>query len=477
MDLRDYLRAARERWILVAVMFLLSVSAAAATSFLVTPQYAATTRLFVSTPASADGNTQYQSNLFSQERALSYAEIIRGKRVAQMVIDSLDLPVTAEQLASQVTAEVVPETVLLDATVTDASPAQAETLANAVSAAFIALVNELETPDGAASATVTVTVVESADQPNAAVSPNIPLNVGLGALVGLLLGLGLAILRAALDNTVKSANDVANATDAPTIGAVVLDATMSKGLPTAGTTNHSKGVETYRQIRTNLQFVDVDNPPRVLVITSAVAREGKTTTAVNLALVLAQSGQRVVLLEADLRRPRVTRYMNLVSGTGLTNVLAGMAALDDVIQPCGDGKLSVIAAGGQPPNPSELLGSAHMSSMLQELRDSHDYVIIDTPPLLPVTDAAVLAVHADGAVIVTKYGFTKREQLRTAAETLKAIEARHLGTILNMVPQKALSYGYGHEPDARGQGGSEGGHSIRTGRGSKRRKKKDWRGY
>lgn len=154
-----------------------------------------------------------------------------------------------------------------------------------------------------------------------------------------------------------------------------------------------------------------------------------------------------------------------------------MAALDDVIQPCGDGKLSVIAAGGQPPNPSELLGSAHMSSMLQELRDSHDYVIIDAPPLLPVTDAAVLAVQADGAVIVTKYGFTKRDQLRTAAETLQAIEARHLGTILNMVPQKTVSYGYGYEPDAKRQGGSRGGQDIRIGRRSKTRKVKDWREY
>ncbi len=477
MDLRDFLRAVRERWILVAVMFILSVSAAGATSYLLTPQYEATTRLFVSTPASTDGNTQYQSNLFSQERALSYAEIIRGKRVAQMVIDDLDLPIAAEQLSSRVSAEVVPETVLLDATVTDASPAQAQILANAVGAAFITLVKDLETPDGAASATVTVTVVESADQPTSAVSPNVPLNVGLGALVGLLLGFGLAILRAALDNTVKNANDVADATSAPTIGTVMYDATVSKGSPTAPANSHAKGAEAYRQIRTNLQFVDVDNPPQVLVVTSAIAGEGKTTTAINLALVLAQSGQRVILLEADLRRPRVTRYMHLVGGAGLTNVLAGTADLDDVIQPYNDGKLSVVAAGPQPPNPSELLGSAHMSSMLQELRESHDYVVIDAPPLLPVTDAAVLAVQADGAVIVTRYGITKREQLRAAAETLQAIEARHLGTILNMAPQKTLNYGYGYESDGQRQSRSKGGRRGRTRARNRQRTTKTWREY
>lgn len=478
MDLRGYLDAVRERWILVVVMFLLAVSAAGVTSYLITPQYEATIRLFVSTPSSADGNTQYQGNLFSQERALSYAEIIRGKRVAQLVIDELDLTITAEQLAGQVSAVVVPETVLLDATVTDPSPAQAETLANAIGSAFIVLVTDLETPGDADSPTVTVTVVESADLPTAAVTPNLPLNLALGALVGLLLGFGLAILRGALDNTVKTTSDVSDATDAPTIGAVIFDPMINKGQPTAQTLSHSKGGETYRQIRTNLQFVDVDNPPRVLVVTSAVAGEGKTTTAINLALVLAQSGKRVVLLEADLRRPRVTRYMNLVSGTGLTNVLSGMVSLDDVIQPYGDGKLTVVAAGPHPPNPSELLGSAHMRSLLLELREAHDYVVIDAPPLLPVTDAAVLAVHADGAVIVTKYGVTKREQLRMAAATLQSIEARHLGTILNMVPQKTRSYGYGYgyEADPKPHRESSKSRGIRP-RSRNRLPAKTWREY
>lgn len=455
MDLREYIRAVRAHWILALVMLVLSVSAAGLGSFFTTPEYSATTRLFVSTPESSDTVNQYQGNLLSQQRVLSYAEIIRGKRVAQLVIDDLQLPLTAQELSTQVSTEVVQDTVLLDVTVTDGSPAQAQTLANTLAEKFIALVGELETPGDVAgsAAPVNVTVLESADRPSTPVIPNVPLNLGLGALIGLMLGVGLAILRTVLDNTVKSKDDVADATDAATIGAVMFDPLLSKGLPATRATSPSKVAETYRQIRTNLQFVNVDDPPRILVVTSAVPGEGKTTTAINLALVLAESGQRVVLLEADMRRPRVTNYMRLIEGTGLTNVLAGTADLADVLQPYRDGKLSVIASGPNPPNPSELLGSAHMNSVLANLRESYDYVVIDAPPLLPVTDAAVLAVQADGAVIVTRHGSTKREQLRMAAESLRGIEARLLGTILNMVPQKTgasrYGYGYGYEPDVR----------------------------
>jgi receptor protein-tyrosine kinase len=201
-----------------------------------------------------------------------------------------------------------------------------------------------------------------------------------------------------------------------------------------------------------LQFLNVDNPPRVIVVTSSVPGEGKSTLAVNLSTALAQSGSRVTLVEADLRRPRVTRYMGLVGGAGLTNVLAGTAELHEVTQPWGDGKLSVLAAGPMPPNPSEMLGSAQMRSLLQSLRETQDYVIIDTPPLLPVTDAAVLSVLADGCVITTRFGKTRREQLTEAAATLSRIDAKLLGIVLNRVPQAAAvargyGYGYGYKAD------------------------------
>jgi receptor protein-tyrosine kinase len=161
----------------------------------------------------------------------------------------------------------------------------------------------------------------------------------------------------------------------------------------------------------------------------------------------------VVLVEAVLRRPRVTRYMGLVGGAGLTDVLAGNAELGDVLQPWGDGKLSVLGAGPMPPDPSEMLGSAHMRNLLETLREDNDFVVIDTPPLLPVTDAAVLAVVAvvaDGCLITTRYGSTRREQLAEAANVLGRIDAKLLGVVLDRVPHStaiARGYGYGYEAD------------------------------
>jgi receptor protein-tyrosine kinase len=159
-----------------------------------------------------------------------------------------------------------------------------------------------------------------------------------------------------------------------------------------------------------------------------------------------------MLVEADLRRPRVTAYMGLVGGAGLSNVLAGTAELDDVTQLWGDGKLSVLGAGPMPPNPSELLGSAHMRALLDRLREENDFVVIDAPPLLPVTDAAVLSVAADGCLLVTRYGSTRRDQLAEAANVLTRIDANLLGVVINRLPQSAAisrgyGYGYGYRPD------------------------------
>ncbi len=200
-------------------------------------------------------------------------------------------------------------------------------------------------------------------------------------MLGLIAGIGLVILREQLDNTVKETDEVEEIADAAVIGGVLYDSDFAKKPIARQLRGQSRSAEAFRQIRTNLQFLNIDNPPRVLVISSSVPGEGKTTTAISLAVVLAQSGQRVALVEGDLRRPRVTKYLDIVSGAGLTNVLAGAASLEDVLQPLGDGKLTVLGSGPTPPNPSEMLGSAHMRQLITELREINPYVMIDSSPL------------------------------------------------------------------------------------------------
>jgi succinoglycan biosynthesis transport protein ExoP len=192
--------------------------------------------------------------------------------------------------------------------------------------------------------------------------------------------------------------------------------------------------ESFRQLRTNIQFLDVDDPIKVVVVTSAVAEEGKSVTSANLALAMMATSARVLIIEADLRRPVQSDFFGVERAAGLTDVIAGRVDLDDVLQPWGTDGLAILPSGHLPPDPSELLGSAAMSKLLGRLRERFDFIVIDTPPLLPVTDAAVLATQADGVVLVVRYGKTSRHQVSSALRSIRAVGARFLGTVLTMAP-------------------------------------------
>ena len=452
VEITDYLRVLRNRWRMIAAVLVLCMLAALGSSLLTTPKYAASTQLFVSTTAQggAAAAAAYEGGLFSQQRVTSYSQLIQGGQVAQRVVDALKLNISAAQVASEVSVAVVPNTVILTVTVTDPSPERARDIANVLSSQFTKLAAELETPQGGTAAAAKVTVVQQAGRPTTPVTPNTRRNLEIGAIVGLLLGAGLALLRDRLDNTVKDRREVVEATQAAVVGAIPFDSDRPKHPLVSFGEGHSSSAEAYRQVRTNLQFLDVDNPPRAVVVTSAVPNEGKTTTALNFAFALGEAGHRVALVEADLRRPRLARYLQLVENVGMTNVLSGAAELDDVLQPTANPAVKLLAAGPHPPNPSELLGSSRLKMLLATLRGRFDYIVFDAPPLLPVTDAAVLTAHADGAILVARHGHTERDKLARAAENLRSVDGRVLGTILNMVPVKSSGYDYAYyyETDA-----------------------------
>ena len=449
MDFRDYARTLRKRWLLIVSMTILGIGAATAFSLLSTPVYRAETQLFVSAAGGGTGITDaYQSGLFSQQRVKSYAQIIDSPQVLDPVIERLGLKITAEKLGESVSATAPLDTVLIDVRVDNTSPTRARDLANAIGEEFSSRVKALETPTTGV-APVAVTVVREASLPTSPVSPRTTINIALGALIGLALGIGIAVLREALDTTVKKVDDLQRITQVATLGMVAYDSDAGKKPLVAHLDPHSIRAESFRTLRTNLQFVDIDRPPRTVVVSSAVAGEGKSTTACNLAITLAQAGIRAVLVEADLRRPKISDYLGIESAVGLTSVLIGRVTVDEALQTWGRSGLAVLASGPIPPNPSELLGSGHMVALLRDLQARFDVVIIDAPPLLPVTDAAVLSRICDGAVLVVRYGKTRRDQLEHTVEALRAVDARILGTVLNMVPTKGAdssgyAYGYGY---------------------------------
>jgi len=450
VDLHGYVQAVRKYWWLVLLMTGLCVGASIVLTYTATPQYESSVTFFVSTSANADG-TALQADQYAQRRVNSYVGLLTSEKLAQSVIDNAHLDMTVSQVTGSIAAAADLNTVLLTATVTNSSPERSLAIATAISTQFGQMVAQLDNHGSPENANVVLNVVSGPTLNPVPVSPRKTLNIGLGVLLGLALGLAAAILREVLDNTVRSPQVLRTMSEAPVLGVIAADRGSKKSPLIVD--NHARSVraEAFRQLRTNLQFIDAARPVGVLVVTSSIANEGKSTTAINLAVSFSDSGRRVLLIEADLRRPRVAEYLDLEGAVGLTNVLVGQAAIDDVLQPWGRGGLTVLPSGTIPPNPSELMGSPLMAELIIQLRKSFDMIIIDTPPVLPVTDAAVASRLVDGVVLVVRYGKTTRNQVSTALRSLTAVDARVLGTVLTMSPVKGAeaysAYGYYEDDD------------------------------
>lgn len=450
MDLRAYLGVLRRRWIVVVACLVAGIAVSVLFLLRATPQYASTARLFVSTPGSDAANAQaYQGGLFSQQRVTSYADLIKGSTVAERVLQQVGSNESPASLVGQITAKVAPDTVILQVTVTDPDPARAQLLAQTTAEVFTEYVGELESANDPSRAVIKANIVDAANLPTSPVSPRPLITIGLGTLIGLLVGLAAAWLRETLDTTIKTPEGLAELAGAGSLGAVFYDPDAVKRPLIADLDTHAPRVEAFRILRTNLQFLNVDNASAIFTVTSPLPGDGKSTTAVNLAIALAQAGRRTLLLEADLRRPRVGEYLDLESAVGLTTVLIGQAELADVVQPWGKDGLHVVTSGPLPPNPAELLQSNAMTGLLKQLLNQYDVVIIDAPPVLPVTDSALLAAASDGAILVARHGETTRDQVVQSRQRLESVDASLLGTVLNFAPAKgagSYGYSYGYSP-------------------------------
>jgi len=446
LDLRDYWRTIRRRWRVVVVTLLITTAVAAFVTWQTTPEYASSSRLFVAT-TDADASQAYQGGLFATQRVTSYADLVpKSRQLADDVVEALGGDANAAELQDQVTAQVVPETVNLEITATDPDPVRARDISQAYAEALSDLVSNLETPEGKTDALIRAQIVDNAQVSDKPVSPQPTRNIGLGVLFGLLLGVGLGVVRELLDNSLSTSEDTAEVTPAPVLGQITSDPQAVRQAPQVALAGTSHWAESFRVLRTNMQYIEVDHDQKVFAVTSALPSEGKTTTAINLALTLALTNQRVALVECDLRRPLVASRLGIDGAVGTTSVLIGKVSLHDAIQTV-DGGLSVLACGPIPPNPSELLQSKAMDNLLKQLRAEYDVVLLDAPPLLPVTDAALLAAQTDGALVVVRHGKTTRDQLEHAIERLDAVDGKALGVVINMVPAKRAGGAYTYQYD------------------------------
>jgi capsular exopolysaccharide synthesis family protein len=439
---REYLDILRRRWLSIVIITLATLASAAAVTLMMPKAYTATTRVFFAV-AGDSVSALAQGSSFVEKQMGSYAEVATSPKVLDKVVEQLGLSTTAVELADSIEATVSVDTVIIEIAATDPNPQQAARIANAVATELSKAAGDLTPALANGSEAVRASTLAAAQVPTSPSSPNILRNLGVGLLLGLLLGFATAVLRKLLDTKVRTEQDVRALTDHPVLGVVAFDQEVPRHPVILRDEPLAAPSEAVRRLRTNLQFIDVANRPKSIVISSSIPAEGKSTIAINLAVSLADTGARIILVDADLRRPSMAEYLGIEGNVGLTTVLIGRADVNDVVQPLGKTSLDLLPSGQIPPNPSELLGSPAMADLLAKLTASYDMVLLDSPPLLPVTDAAVLTKMAGGALVVVGADRIHRPQLQETLGSLQTAGAHILGIVMNkMERREAATYSY-----------------------------------
>jgi succinoglycan biosynthesis transport protein ExoP len=433
LSLREYLQVLREGkwWIAAGLLFGMLTGQLVALHSV--PSYIATKTLYFSAiEGGGEPGQAYNGALLAEQKAHAYAQLI----VSDRVLDEVSFDTGGPVSANAITVESAAGNPTLVVKVADPSPQRAAQVADSLGDKAANLVSELERPrDPLLSTVVTLRILAPADVPTTPASPNFKVDVLVGAVIGTFLGLSVALIRRSLDTSLCTREALEELTDLPLLGTLPYDR-QSRGTPSLIPGRPSGRVaETVRQLRVNLRAAGVGSTSKSLLVTSAAAGEGKTAMVCNLAAAFGFEGDRVLLIDANLRRPAVGKYLKIAPTIGLSTVLQGECRPNDAIESWRDGLFDVLASGPIPENPSELLGSKRLTAMLTDFKSRYDVILVDSPALLPVADGSVLARACDAAVLVVTYGRTPASQVTDALAALRAVSARVLGCAFFKAPQ------------------------------------------
>jgi len=440
MELRQYLVVLQRRWWVLLAGTLLAASGGYLVSKQLPPIYQAQSTLILNLATQSAAPT-YQDVTTSQALTKTYAQVITARSTLEEAAARLGGGVTASALRN-VSGTDVPLTELLKVSFESRDPRFAAGVVNTVSEVFAERVRTAQLgqtgdqqpanppPNGLN----TIFILDRASVPRFPVSPSIPLNTALAGIAGLILATAVVLVLEYLDDTVQGLEELGSL-ELNLMGTV--HRVQTRGVaPNVLLGDNSQGAfaERYRQLRTNLEFAGIETAIKTLIITSCRLGEGKTTTACNLAVMLARAGQKVILVDADLRRPSVHTFFNMDNQCGLTTGLfAAPAAVEGLLHAGPSENLRILTSGPLPPNPSELLSSKRMSRLIIELRDLADIVVFDTPPTVSVADTSVLAARVDAVLLVVDAGRTRASTLRFTVDVLGRSRVRLLGAVLNKV--------------------------------------------
>lgn len=423
--------ALRKFWALIVGLTLVAGVAGYLVSSTVTPQFQSTATLYFALDQGTTGADLNQGATYTQNQMLSFAQIATSSRVLEPVISDLELPSTPRELARTVAITIPQDTSILEVTVTSTDPERAADIANRVSAEIAVVVQEVgaKGPEGAA--TITASVIDDAVAPSVQSSPNKTRDAGLAAALGFLLGVLAAFIATIADTRVRNEAAVARITDHPVLGVVTQAKRGTDAALIVAREPHSHIAEDFRRVQSAIAFTVIGRRSRRLLVTSASPGEGKSTFSTNLALTLADTGERTLLVDADLRRPRVADLFGIDSSVGLTTVLMEESDLDAAAFSWGESGPDILASGALPPNPAAIVTSDAFRAVLDAASERYDVVILDSPPVLTVADSNLLAPLADGVVIVVDASKTRLPQLANTVRSIESAGGRILGIVLN----------------------------------------------
>jgi capsular exopolysaccharide synthesis family protein len=446
VDLTPALALVRRRWVSLLACLLLGVLGGGLAYEQTPATYQSTSRIFFNLPSTPDVAAQAQGFQLTTELLQSYARIATSRSAADAISRSLQGVLSPSEVQDRISATPEQQTLLLDVAATGPSPAAAQQLAVAATNNLVAQIGELESVKAVQ---IKPQVVDAAEVSNTPISPRKKVDFGLGLALGIVGGLLAALLADSLDRRVRGAAQVAALTGLPEIGRTPKSRGLAKSPLHAWGPEGGDLREAYRTVRTAVQFLRPDAPPRSILVTSPAIGEGKTTTALNLAIALAASGETVILVDADLRRAGLSAALGLDRAGGLSAAIRDPSAVGDFLLPGPQERLQVLSAGTLPPDPSEMLGSQNMAALVIRLTDMADVVVFDCAPVMPVTDAVTFATQVDAVLLVVRERVTMRHDVAETVRRLETVGARAAGFILNGVPGRTSSgYVYGPETEA-----------------------------
>ena len=435
MNVLDVLRLGRRWWWILLLGPVLAGGVAYIISSSMTPIYRAQVTMVIQESQVSDPDTFFNDLRAAERQAQTFSRLVTLRPVLEETIQRLGLSLGPESLDKKLSVAPIRDTQLITVSATDASPERAATIANTVGQVFIDQITEAEPG-------TRVRIAEQATAPADPVSPRVTLNTALAGILGLLVAAGLVALIGYLDDTVKSSEDVRRVTGRPALATIPLLQTTN-GVEAADS-QRSPATESFRSLRTNLQFASASRDMHSLVFTSSRPGDGKTTTVANLGAVLAQGGQQVILVDADLRKPRLHRLFKGISNrAGLSNVLISSTSvdLDKLLQSTEIPGVRVLTTGPLPPNPPDLLNSPGMRELVAELEQKADIVLIDSPPMV-VSDPLIVAGLVDGVVLVTLAGRARSSALTRVIEELEPTGTWLFGVVVNQVDLAGEDYYY-----------------------------------